>query len=461
MIPKRIFYVWGYGEKKSQLANICIENWRMMLPDYEIIEINEKTPEWFDFDFEYNNNLWFKTVYDLKMWAYVSDYMRVKTLYDHGGIYLDTDVTLYKSFDNILTDKMFIGNQKSNIPELAVFGAEKQHPVLKDLYNFYQEEVWQNKNYIINNIFSELCDKNRYDSNILKIYPYDYFHPKYFYEEFSQDLITKNTIAVHWGNGSWNTKKIRYFLVNKHRIPLKTLLKQLDFIEKADKNANEKIVPNSLISVIMPVKNGKNYLREAILSILKQNMNLEIIVVDDGSTDDTVEIAKDLGCKVISHGTSKGQVVAKNTALKVAKGEYIIFCDHDDLLSENSLRTFYQEFEKNPQLEVVIAKIKDFISPDAKNQNQTIKSEPYYGCLGGSIMFKRAVFDKIGLFDESIKAGEIISLNNKFQENNIKTLKIDFISSLRRIHDTNYGKTNKGTEFKDYTTLLRAKLRRK
>jgi len=53
MIPKRIFYVWGYGELKSQVANICIENWRMMLPEYEIIEVNEKTTEWFNFDYEY------------------------------------------------------------------------------------------------------------------------------------------------------------------------------------------------------------------------------------------------------------------------------------------------------------------------------------------------------------------------------------------------------------------------
>lgn len=77
------------------------------------------------------------------------------------------------------------------------------------------------------------------------------------------------------------------------------------------------------------------------------------------------------------------------------------------------------------------------------------------------MMIKKSVFEKIGLFDENIKAGEIISLTNKFQEFNINTKKIDFISSKRRIHDTNYGKTNKGNEFKDYASLLRAKLGRK
>lgn len=110
MIPKRIYYVWGYKEPKSRLANICLENWRDKLPDFEIIEINENVPGIFDFQKEYENNLWFKTVYDLKMWAYVADYMRIKTLYDHGGIYLDTDVTVYKDFSPLLEHKMFVGN---------------------------------------------------------------------------------------------------------------------------------------------------------------------------------------------------------------------------------------------------------------------------------------------------------------------------------------------------------------
>ena len=138
MIPKQIFYIW-LGGKKNILANICIENWRIMLPDYEIIEINEKTPEWFNFDYEYNNNLWFKTVYDLKMWAYASDYIRFSVLYEHGGLYLDTDITVYQNFNPLLNNQMFIGNMINNIPEMAVIGVIKHHPIMKLLRNFYQE----------------------------------------------------------------------------------------------------------------------------------------------------------------------------------------------------------------------------------------------------------------------------------------------------------------------------------
>lgn len=218
---------------------------------------------------------------------------------------------------------------------------------------------------------------------------------------------------------------------------------------------------SSLISIIIPIKNGENYMKEAIEMIKKQGIDTEIMVVNDGSEDNTAQIALELGCNVINHPVSKGQVVAKNTALRKISGKYIMFHDHDDILTPNALKTMLIEFDENPSLEVVIAKIKDFISPDAKNQNQIIKSEPYYGCLAGSILFKKEVFDKIGLFDENITAGEIISLMNKIEQYSIKTKKIDFVSSNRRIHDTNYGKLNRNCEFKNYATLLRAKLGRK
>ena len=250
MIPKRIFYVWGYGEPKSRLANICIENWRDKLSDFEIIELNEKSKEWFDFDAEYANNLWFKTVYDLKMWAYVADYMRVKAVHDHGGIYFDTDVIAYKDFSPLLQHKLFIGNCLNNIPEMAVFGAEKGHLLLKAMIDFYQDEIWKSPDFIITQIFKKTLKKvYNLEPNLEKIvqnedviiYPPPYFNPLHFDMEFSHDLIKPETYSVHWMGASWHSKKNLFFLSNKHRIPLPTLLKQLTFIEKTDKNANEKV----------------------------------------------------------------------------------------------------------------------------------------------------------------------------------------------------------------------------
>lgn len=258
MIPKRIFYVWGYSERKSVLANVCIENWRMMLSDYDIVEVNENTPEWFDFDAEYNTNLWFKTVYDLKMWAYISDYIRIKTIFDHGGIYLDTDVTVYKKFDNLLLHDMFIGNAINNFPEMAVFGANKSNLILKKINNFYKKDIWESPFFIITNIFKKII---QYDFHLnlnidgiihskdIVIYPPEYFHPFHYHMEFSSNCITQNTYTVHWGAGSWHIKKNLFFLSNKHRIPLPALLKKMEFIDKYDPLANQKININEAIKL--------------------------------------------------------------------------------------------------------------------------------------------------------------------------------------------------------------------
>lgn len=251
MIPKRVFYVWGAGEEKSRLADICIENWRMMLPGFEIVEVGEKSGAWFDFDYEYEHCLWFKTVYDLKMWAYVSDYIRVKVVHDHGGVYLDTDVTLYKNLAPMLSQKMFLSNSIVNTPEMAVFGAEKGHPYLRDMIEFYQERIWKSKLYIITTILKDIL-QSKYgvgirihetlENELMTLYPPEYFNPYHYGKPFSHDMVTPNTYAVHWQNGSWQNRRCLYFLMHKHCLPLKVLLRQMEFIARVDAKANCKTV---------------------------------------------------------------------------------------------------------------------------------------------------------------------------------------------------------------------------
>jgi glycosyltransferase involved in cell wall biosynthesis len=214
---------------------------------------------------------------------------------------------------------------------------------------------------------------------------------------------------------------------------------------------------NNLISIIMPVKNGVNYIQEAIEGIKKQNMNMEIIVIDDGSTDNTAEIAKELGCVVIKNPKNLGQDTSKNIGLKCARGDYILFHDHDDVMRDNALVKMCKEFEQNKELQVVIAKLKDFVSPELKNKNVPIREEAYHGLLTGAVLFKREVFDTIGYFDEKITTGGVDILL-RLKEHNIKTKKINIISTNRRIHDNNYGRTNKQKEHEDYAALLRGKL---
>ncbi len=221
---------------------------------------------------------------------------------------------------------------------------------------------------------------------------------------------------------------------------------------------------NKLISIIIPVKNGENYLAEALQGIKNQNMHVEIIVVDDGSTDNTAQLAEKLGCIVLKHEKCLGPVIAKNNALKIAQGDLILFHDHDDIMNPNSLAMLYNELEANPQISAVMAKVQDFYSPDMPEEEQKktiIKKDPYWGLFTGAVLMRKSVFDTIGPFNENITAGEIIGWQSRMQQFNLQIKKIDYVSTQRRIHASNFGKTQAKKEFKDYTLLLRNKLGRK
>lgn len=215
---------------------------------------------------------------------------------------------------------------------------------------------------------------------------------------------------------------------------------------------------NDLITVIIPVKDGAKYISEAIRGILAQNMNCEIIAVDDASSDNTADIAASLGCKVIRHETNKGQVAAKNTGLKSAKGKYIMFHDHDDVMLGGTLQRLYDFLDQNPKTYLVMAKVKDFISPDSTDNSSSAKPEAYWGLFTGAVLMKKELFDSVGLFDESVNTGEIIELRQKMEAAGLPAEKVDFIACNRRIHDTNFGKTAAKKEFRDYAAILRKRL---
>ena len=213
------------------------------------------------------------------------------------------------------------------------------------------------------------------------------------------------------------------------------------------------------ITIVIPVKNGNNYLAEALGSIAAQGMDVETIVVDDGSTDDTVEIARSFGCKVISHPVSVGQVVAKNTGLEAATGAFVMFLDHDDRIRDGALRKMYEELSSDPSVYAVEAKVKDFLSPEISEMKGTlIRPEAYYGLFTGAILIRREAFGKTGLFPVNIHDGEIIHWHTRMEQCGLPIKKIDLVSTDRRIHNTNFGKTHKGKEYKDFAAILRQRL---
>ena len=118
MIPKKIHYCWIGGNPLPELAIKCIESWKKYCPDYEIIEWNEK-------NYDFRKNQFMREAYDEKKWGFVPDYARLDIIYEHGGIYLDTDVEIIKPLDSLLKEQGFAGMEQPGIVALGLgFGAE-------------------------------------------------------------------------------------------------------------------------------------------------------------------------------------------------------------------------------------------------------------------------------------------------------------------------------------------------
>lgn len=154
-----------------------------------------------------------------------------------------------------------------------------------------------------------------------------------------------------------------------------------------------------LISVIMPVYNGAAFVMQAIESILRQKYRpLELIIVDDGSTDQTAALVQRLGHQVrYVYQENRGPAVARNHGLQLAKGELVAFLDADDLWADDKLAVQLPRLA-DPTLDIALA-LTQFVRDDGDGLSMI--GEPCPQLLLGSALFRRAVFEWVGSFDES------------------------------------------------------------
>lgn len=143
MIPKTIHYCWFGRGKKPHLIRKCIKSWRKTMSDYTIKEWNED-------NFDVNIIPFVAEAYKERKWAFVADYCRFYSCYNEGGIYLDTDVETFHTFDNLLKENFFAGtevrntsNGKFTTVDVSVFGCEKGHWFAKECLDFYLDKPFR------------------------------------------------------------------------------------------------------------------------------------------------------------------------------------------------------------------------------------------------------------------------------------------------------------------------------
>ncbi|WP_035322919.1 glycosyltransferase [Peribacillus kribbensis] len=206
-IPKIIHYCWFGGKEKPPLIKRCISSWEQILSDYEIKEWNENS-------FDLNSNDYVRDAYKAGKFAFVSDFVRVFALYNYGGIYLDTDVEVFKSFNEFLHYDSFWGFEQENYVATSTIGAAKANQIIEKFLNSYNERDFIKEDgtldtftnvALITKILKELGVKPNGEKQDLPgmgiFFPQTYFSP---YDYINcRKIISDNTYAMHHFYKSW------------------------------------------------------------------------------------------------------------------------------------------------------------------------------------------------------------------------------------------------------------------
>lgn len=207
-IPKKIHYCWFGKKEKPDIVNKCIKSWKEKLKEYDIIEWNEE-------NFNINSNEFVREAYNCGKFAFVSDYVRVYALYNYGGIYLDTDVEVYKEFSQeILSNESFWGFEEKNFIATSTIGACKGNRLIKQFLDSYNDKSFFKKDgsmdtltnvaivsEIMKNLGVKLDGSYQNIEGIATVYPQEYFSPYDYINCYSKE--NKNTYTIHHYYKSW------------------------------------------------------------------------------------------------------------------------------------------------------------------------------------------------------------------------------------------------------------------
>jgi hypothetical protein len=236
-ILRRIHYCWLSGETKPVFIQSCIESWSRHMPDYEIVC-------WDTNKFDVDSVRFVKQAFEARKWAFAADYIRLHALYHHGGVYLDADVKVFKSFDPFLGHAAFSGVEfhpemfQESLKrgsyaglgiEAAVIGAEQHHPWIKCVLDSYESKEFINDpahlhSLIMSGIVADLSAKHfgfLYQPvyQVLKddvhLYPPDVF------SRIGFDNAVK--YSCHMCAGSWREQKKQRFVVRAIKAALRRL----------------------------------------------------------------------------------------------------------------------------------------------------------------------------------------------------------------------------------------------
>lgn len=234
MIPKKIHYCWFGGKPLPSDVKKCIDSWKKYCPDYEIIQWNEST-------FDVESHPFLKSAYEAKAWAFVSDFARLKVVYENGGIYLDTDVELLKSLDSLLNNKCYVGIQQLDgfCATGLGFGAEKGSVAIQRMLAEYQDLIYEPEKAVqlacphLNmhaiQSFGYETTQEIWKCEEVTVYPCRFFDP--LAPGNTKNLLCEDTISIHHYSATWTStgnqlkRKLHNLIGEKNILKIKEILR--------------------------------------------------------------------------------------------------------------------------------------------------------------------------------------------------------------------------------------------
>lgn len=218
------------------------------------------------------------------------------------------------------------------------------------------------------------------------------------------------------------------------------------------------------ISVVIPVYNGEKFIFEALNSVVNQTLKpFEIIVIDDGSVDDTAKIVKQFLDVKYFYKENSGTSSSLNRGIQEVKGNLIAFLDADDFWVLDKLEKQLFFLEQNKNVDVVYGMHKRFYNkPTSELSIQEIEDSkrvlPAY--FKASLLMKTSLFRKVGLFDESIKMGDFLDWYRRASDLGVNMGILPEVVFYRRIHEENSSLKNKA-HINDYVRIMKASMDRR
>ena len=226
-------------------------------------------------------------------------------------------------------------------------------------------------------------------------------------------------------------------------------------------------MPPPLVSVVLPVFNGERYLAEAIESVFRQtHQPLELVVVDDGSTDATPDVIASFGERLCAlRQANSGPSAARNRGVLVTRGEFVAFIDADDLWHPEKLTRQLARFERRPEVDACVTQVENFWIPELAEEAERFRdhriSRPTPAYVAATLLARRRLFDTVGFFDESLGFGHSTDWFLRAADFGAVVELVPEVLYHRRLHERNRSRVFNAASQDEYLVLVKRHLDRR